>query len=120
MPWACAIAPSSGWVMNPAIVCASAPKYAVEMVTTAFCVLGYWLIGRVNTDRRPSTMMSRLTTMARTGRRMKRSVNFMGLFFLRRGRRVVCGLDLVVDDHGRAVLQLDLAAGHDLVALLDA
>src|SRR3954471_8226125 len=120
MPCACAIAPSSGWVMNPAIVCASAPKYAVEMVTTAFCVLGYWLIGSVNTERRPSTMMSRLTTIARTGRRMKRSVNFMGLFFLRRRRRVVGRLDLVVDGDRRAVLELDLAAGDDFIALLDA
>src|SRR6478752_6982025 len=119
MPCACAIAPSSGWVMNPAMVWASAPKYAVEMVTTAFCVLGYWLIGSVNTDRRPSTTISRLTTMASTGRRMKMSVKFT-LFFLRRRRGVVRGLHLVVDRDGRVVLELELAAGDHLVALLQA
>ena len=59
---------------------------AVVTVTTAFSVWGYWLIGRLPTDRRPSTRISRLMTTARTGRRMNRSVNFMAgrSAFLRR------------------------------------
>src|SRR5471032_3549386 len=93
------------------------------MVTTAFCVFGYWLIGRLNSERRPSTTISRLTTLARTGRLMKMSVKFMAripLVFLRRRIRVVGRLHLVVDHDRRAVLQLELAAGDHGLAFLDA
>src|SRR5471030_2930678 len=92
------------------------------MVTTAFCVRGYWLIGRLNSERNPSTTISRLITPARTGRRMKRSVNFMACasMFLRGGIRAVGRRDGVVDHDVRAVLQLDLAAGDDLLAFLQA
>src|SRR3954466_9809871 len=92
------------------------------MVTTEFCVFGYWLTGRLNSERRPSTTISRLMTPARTGRRMKRSVNFMAVasMFLRGGVGRVGRLHGVVDHDRRAVLQLDLAAGDDLLALLQA
>src|ERR1019366_5266954 len=88
------------------------------MVTTAFCVCGNWLTGRPNSERRPSTRISRLITAASTGRRMKRSVNFMAWdsLFLRRRVRVACRLHAVVDDDLGAILQLELAAGHDLLA----
>src|SRR5690348_9833216 len=77
MPCACAIACSSGWVMKPATVCESAPKYTVCTVMVAFSVFGYWRTGSVMTARRPSTRISRLTVAASTGRLMKRSVNFI-------------------------------------------
>ena len=38
---------------------------------------GYWRTFRVRIACRPAMMITRLTTRARTGRRMKRSVNFM-------------------------------------------
>src|ERR1019366_9910904 len=92
------------------------------MVTTAFCVCGNWLTGRPNSERRPSTRISRLLPAASTGRRMKRSVNFMAWdsLFLRGRVRVACRLHAVVNDDPGAVLELELAAGHDLLARFDA
>ena len=55
--------------------------YTVVTVTDAFSLCGYWRTLRVRIACRPATMMSRLMTMARTGRRMNRSVNFMGQLF---------------------------------------
>src|ERR1700675_4859687 len=82
------------------------------MVTTAFSVCGYWLTGRLPTDRKPSTRISRLMTTARTGRRMKRSVKFMApsSLFLRRRVLVVERLHAVVDAQRRAVFQFELTA----------
>src|ERR1700680_1210189 len=113
MPCACAIADSSGCVMKPATVAASAPSYAVLMVTTAFSVWGYWLTGKLPTERKPSTRISRLMTTASTGRLMKRSVKFMAraLSFLRRWALVVERLHCVVDAQRRAVLQFELSTG---------
>src|SRR5687767_5845214 len=71
-------------------------------------------------DCSPAIRITRLTTIARTGRLTNRSVNFTGdplasvVFRLR--RRVVAGLHGVVDPHGRAVAQLEGARAHDLVA----
>src|SRR5216684_5257872 len=83
------------------------------MVTTAFSVWGYWLIGKLPTDRNPSTRISRLMTTASTGRLMKRSVKFMARAsaFLRRWVLVVQRLHAVVDAQRRAVLQFELPAG---------
>src|ERR1700674_4567665 len=83
------------------------------MVTTAFSVCGYWLTGRLPTDRKPSTRISRLTTTASTGRRMKRSVKFMApaSLLLRRWVLVVQRLHGIVDAQRRAVLQFELSAG---------
>jgi len=50
----------------------------VEIVTTAFCITGYWRTGNPRMARRPITKIARLTTIARTGRRMKMSVKFIG------------------------------------------
>src|SRR5579859_2363783 len=83
------------------------------MVTTAFSVWGYWLTGKLPTDRKPSTRISRLMTTASTGRLMKRSVKFMSRAspFLRRWVLVVQRLYAVVDAHRRAVLQFKLTTG---------
>src|SRR5438309_11998744 len=92
------------------------------MVTTAFCVFGYWLIGRLVSERRPSTRISRLMVGASTGLRMKRSVKFMRVrsFFLRCRARIVRPLHCVADCDRRTVLQLHLAAGHDVGSGLQA
>src|SRR5579863_5536347 len=83
------------------------------MVTTAFSVWGYWLTGKLPTDRSPKTRISRLMTTASTGRRMKISVKFMSRasLFLRRRVLLVLRLHAIVDAQRRAVLQFELPAG---------
>src|SRR3989442_15700721 len=139
MPCACATACSNGCVMKPASVCASAPKYAVVSVTTAFSVFGYCRTDRSLSARRPSTRISALTTIAQTGFLIKASVKFMtlpyrfpfpiraavlgrtakGSVFLRFGVRTVRRLHLVVDRDRRTDLELDLAAGDDFAAFVE-
>src|SRR4030095_713290 len=71
-------------------------------------------------------MMTRLMTIARTGRRMNRSVNFMAfasgcsaIFWVWRELRVE--LDrLVVDHDGRAVSEFERSGSHHLLPGLDA
>src|SRR5215471_8220009 len=78
-------------------------------------LLGNW---RTESDRMawtPAMRITRLTTIARTGRRMKRSVNFM-LAVLGLGSRVVRRLHLVVDQDRSAVAQLEDPRGHDFLA----
>src|ERR1700733_8370178 len=83
------------------------------MVTTPFSVWGYWLTGKLPSDRKPSTRISRLMTAAKAGRLMKRSVKFMARAsaFLRRWVLVVQRLHAVVDPQRRSVLQFELPAG---------
>src|SRR4029079_4303420 len=75
---------------------------------------GYWRTLRVRTACRPAMMMSRLTTIASTGRRRKTSVSFMsavlGVRFQARVRP-----DGVVDDDRGVVAQLEGARRHDLL-----
>src|SRR5215831_3720334 len=106
MPSALAITRSSGVVMKPATRSALAPTYAVVTVTTAMSLRGYWRTLRERIDCSPAIRITRLTTMARTGRRMKRSVSFISAV-LGLGGGVVGGLDLVVDQHGGAVAELE-------------
>ena len=88
MPSAAAMARSKGVVMKPRTRSALAPTYAVETVTTEFSLRGYCRtvkpllpLSAARMAWVPAMMMTRLTTMARTGRRMKMSVNdeFMGV-----------------------------------------
>src|SRR5277367_6236143 len=85
------------------------------MVTTAFWVLGYWRTDRLASDRAPSTRISRLSVVARTGLRMKMSVKFIASLslFLRGRIGTVQRLNTVVDDKRRAVLELDAPARHN-------
>src|SRR5258708_6104165 len=103
----------------------------VVTLTEAFSLRGYW---RTLSDRQawtPAMMMTALTTMARTGRRMKRSVKevFMtgkarsgtgrsGIF--RFGRKLRVGGELVVDHHGHARAQLENTTGDDRLVRLQA
>jgi len=70
---ACAI----GCVTKPCISSGEAPGYCVVMVSVVLSVSGYCRTGRSPRARAPSSRMSVLTTSASTGRRTKRSVNFM-------------------------------------------
>src|SRR6266581_358458 len=96
----------------------------VVTVTTAFCVRGYCRTGRSPIERKPSTKIVRLTTVASTGRSMKMSVNFLicapRSLVLGLRRRLVRRLDRIVDDHGHPRAQLDLSGGDHRVAFLDA
>src|SRR5687767_10801645 len=119
MPSALAITRSSGVVMKPRTRSALAPTYAVVTRTTAMSLRGYWRTLSARMDCSPAMRMTRLTTMARTGRLTKMSVSFMtASVVLRLRRRVVGGLDGVVHVHGRAVPELEDARGHDLLARL--
>src|SRR5258708_6954475 len=64
-------------------------------------------------------MMIRLTTIARTGRRMNRSVNRMSVVFRLRVQLRV-GADGVVDHDRGVVAQLEGARGHQLLPILHA
>src|SRR5438034_1800505 len=91
MPSAAAIARSSGVVMKPRTRSALAPTYAVRTVTVALSSFGYW---RTFSDRiawNPAMRITRLTTMARTGRLMKVSVSFMALGARARGAQWLAG-----------------------------
>src|SRR5436309_8427984 len=108
---------------------------------TAMSLRGYWRTLRERIACKPAIRMTRLTTMARTGRLTKRSVNLTfdpppypsprrgrGTLFrerlrasvvLRLGGRIVGGLDLVVDADGGAVAELEGAGRHDFLTGLE-
>src|SRR5262245_51831177 len=85
---------------------------------------GYWRTLSERTAVSPAIRITRLTTMARTGRLTKMSVNLTVVsrssvvFRLRRG--VVRMLDLVVHLDRRTAPQLERARGHDLLPRRDA
>src|SRR5579883_468529 len=74
MPSAAAIVRSRGVVMNPRTRSALAPTYTVVTVTAALSLRGYWRTVRVLTACSPAMRITRLITIARTGRRINRSV----------------------------------------------
>src|SRR6266704_3107629 len=70
----------------------------------------------------PAMRITKLTTIARTGRLMKRSVNdFMSIFQSRVNRSWIhlrLRREIVVDCHGHPVAQLENARAHDRFARL--
>src|ERR671915_25353 len=118
MPSALAITRSSGVVMNPRTRSALVPMYAVVTLMTAMSLFGYCLTLSARTDCSPARRITRLTTIARTGRLTKRSVNRIGCssVVFRAGRRIVAGLHRVVDEDRDPVPQLEHAGGHHFVA----
>src|SRR5512142_918061 len=92
----------------------------------AFSLRGYCRTLSERIACTPAITISRLTTMAMTGRRMKRSVKDMALpscvfrSALRRPRREG-GLrrQRVVDDHGHPVAELEGAGAHHRLARLE-
>src|SRR5918995_298849 len=122
MPSALAITRSSGVVMNPRTRSAFAPTYTVDTRTTAMSLRGYCRTLSARTDCSPAIRMTRLTTMARTGRLMKRSVNRIdgSSVVFRPWRRIVAGLNRVVHEDGHPVSEFEHARCHHLVARVDA
>src|SRR5262245_64694045 len=118
MPSALAITRSSGVVMKPRTRSALAPTYAVVTVITAMSLRGYWRTLRERIDWSPAMRMTRLTTIARTGRLMKRSVNFISAV-LRLGRGIVGWTYLVVHEHGGGVSGLEDAGWDDFLPRLE-
>src|SRR5687767_3643071 len=119
MPSALAMTRSSGVVMNPRTRSALAPMYAVVTETTAMSLRGYWRTLSDRIDWMPAIRMTRLTTIARTGRRMKMSVNRM-LAVRRFGIGLVGRGDVVVHLDRRATAKFEHARGDNLFAGLDA
>src|SRR5512146_1334557 len=125
MPSAAAITRSSGVVMNPRTRSALAPTYAVVTVIAAFSLRGYCRTLSVRIACTPAMTTIRLTTIAMTGRRMKRSVNFMadargGLLLARLRVELRLWRERVVHHHRHAVSQLERAAARDHLAGLHA
>src|SRR4029450_5385311 len=86
------------------------------MVMVVLEVFGNCRTGRLKPEARPISRISRLTTVASTGRRMKMSVNDMGSRLLPGpvfGPRQRLG---VVDADAGARIELDLAGRHHLLA----
>src|ERR1700736_6033535 len=82
---------------------------------------GYWRTLIVLIACKPAMRMTKLTTIASTGRLMKRSVNdFMSILAVvdlasrvhRRGIHLRFGREIVVDCHGHAVAQFENARAH--------
>src|SRR4051794_9518503 len=87
---------------------------------TAISLFGYWRTLSDLYDCRPTKRMTRLTTVATTGRRMKRSVNFMPLLGFRwLGIQLIAGLNRVIDLDGETFLQAEDTVGGDFVARLE-
>src|SRR5438046_2709750 len=121
MPSAAAMARSSGVVMKPRTRSAFAPTYTVRTVTVALSSFGYCLTLSVRMAWSPAMMMIKLTTIARTGRRTKMSVNFTATsaVFGARGK-LWLDLEVVVDDDPGHVAKLEGARGDDFLLGLDA
>src|SRR6478672_975576 len=109
---------SSGVVMKPRTRSAFAPTYAVETRTTAMSLRGYCRTLSERIACSPAMRITRLTTIARTGRLTNRSVNRI-LAVLRLWSRLVSRLNLIVDENGRAIAELEDARSDDLVLRLD-
>src|SRR6266850_5669735 len=80
MPSAVDTACEIGVVMKPCIKSGEAPGYVVVTVIVVLDSLGYWRICSPVIAFRPISRISRLTTSASTGRRMKMSVKDMSQF----------------------------------------
>src|SRR5947208_12240818 len=106
MPSAEAMTRSSGVVTKPRTRSAFAPMYVVVTVMAAFSLRGYWRTFSVRIACTPAITMIRLTTSARIGRRMNRSVIFMEpLRLLVHGfrRQLGAGREIVAHHDPRAV-----------------
>src|SRR4030095_26553 len=75
---------------------------------------GYCRTLSARIDCKPAIRITRLTTIERTGRLTKRSVNRMSIVLGLR-RQLVGRLNLVVDENGGAIPQLEYAGSHDLL-----
>src|SRR6266481_7606765 len=114
MPSAEAMTRSSGVVTKPRTRSAAAPTYTVVMVITAFSLRGYWRTLSERIACTPAITIRRLTTRATTGRRMNRSVNFIGCSLVHGLRRHLGARSQIVLHHDAdAVAELEGAAADD-------
>src|SRR5215510_8810633 len=118
MPSALAMTRSSGVVMKPRTRSAFAPTYTVDTRTIAMSLRGYCRTLSARMDCKPAIRITRLTTMARTGRLTNKSVKRI-LTFLWFRCRLVSRLDLVVDLNCCAVAKFENAGGHYFFLRLD-
>src|SRR2546426_10380593 len=91
----------------------------------AFSLRGYCRTLSERIACTPAITIRRLTTMARTGRRMNRSVNLIGTpgggsFVDGLRRQLGAGGEVVPHHHRHAVAKLERAAAHDRLARLEA
>src|SRR5690606_18471454 len=107
---------SSGVVMKPRTRSALAPTYAVCTVTVALSSLGYCRTFNDRTACSPAMMITRFTTMASTGRRMKMSVSFITSPVFCAGRELGLLANAVVDLQRQAVAELERPSRHHLRA----
>src|SRR5690242_7635165 len=107
--------------MKPRTRSAFAPTYGVVTVTVALSIFGYCRTLSVRIACSPATRISRFTTIASTGRLMKRSVKRTGPSTVL-GTRLELRLRhrLVAHHDRRAVAQLERACRHQLLPRLDA
>src|SRR5262249_44720120 len=84
----------------------------------AMSLRGYCRTVSARMDCSPAIRMTRLTTIARTGRLTNRSVSRI-LTILGFRSPLVVGLNLVVDQNSGAVAKLEDAGSHDLLPRLD-
>src|SRR6516162_5464169 len=117
--------------MKPCIKSGDAPGYNVVTVIVVLDSLGYWRICKPVIALRPISRISRLTTSASTGRRMKMSVKDMSQ--APHGSSIVTGdiksvlsqsrwrlwRGIAADRDLRSVLDFDLTRGDDLLARFD-
>src|SRR5208337_5190826 len=90
------------------------------MVIVVFEVSGNWRICSFRPAIAPTSRMSRLTTLASTGRRMKRSVKaFIGASSRLRSHGGRWQSRRLIDPDGGVGLKLDLSGGHHLLARLN-
>src|ERR1700733_4885358 len=117
MPSAAAIARSSGVVMKPRTRSALAPTYTVRTGAEALSSFGYCRTLSDRIDCSPAMMMTRLTTIANTGRRMKMSVNFIAgpSAVDRMGSELGVRLHVVVHDDTGPVSQLERTGDDDVL-----
>src|SRR5271167_605173 len=121
MPSAAAMTRSSGVVMKPRTNSALAPTYTVVTVTTALSLRGYWRTFSERMAWTPATTMMRLTTMAMTGRRMKRLVKLMSpspSAVGRRGSQLGRG-SVFLHLHRLPISDLERAVAHHRLASLE-
>src|SRR5438874_11986050 len=113
------MARSSGVVMNPRTNSASAPTQTVVTVIDAISLRGYWRTVIVFIACKPAMRMTKLTTIASTGRLMNRSVkDFIALFIAasridRRWIYLGLGCEIVVDYHRHAIAYFKNAGAHN-------
>jgi hypothetical protein len=78
IPWAPLICCSRGVVTEVSTACALAPRKTLDTTTWGGARFGNWAIGRLGIATDPASVMSSAHTVAKMGRRMKKSTNMAG------------------------------------------